>query len=162
MMLADGIQSGTATIVEHKNTGIKVKTDKLDNIGVLAPTFMKLDVEGHEATVISGGANLIARHKPFIIFESWHTPNDFQNSEDAFKALESMGYAFFRPAWSRGEALDGSVWPHSEPPSYTENKFLTLIPMNARLRPFMAEHINIFACHKDRLDDLRVRLDRNP
>lgn len=164
MMYADGIQSGTATIIDldQENTGIKVRTEKLDDMGLSAPTFMKLDVEGHEAVVFSGSKNLIARHKPFIIFESWHTPNDYQNSAEAFKLLEDMEYVFFRPAWRRGESIDDSVWPHSQPPSYTENRFLTLIPMDKQLRAFMAEHIDIFACHKNRLNDLRLRLDRNP
>jgi len=163
MKLADGIQSGTATITgpDGGGSGFEVRTDKLDDLALSPPTFLKLDVEGHEATVFHGAKEIMAKNRPFVIFESWHTPNDFQNSKDAFDVLENYGYVFFRPAWGHEGPHGVSVWPHTQPPSHTDNRMLSLIPMSADIRPFMSEHIDVFACHASRLGDLKERLQQN-
>lgn len=160
MVMADGIQSGTATLAKtpaNKGT-ISVRKEKLDDLHLADPSFLKLDVEGHEAAVLQGAEALIERARPFIIFESWHTPNDFENSEQTFRLLEDYGYVFFRPAWGAKSTHGVSVWPHTQPPSNTMERLLTTIPMSPQIRPFMSEHIDIFACHKSRLEDLRARL----
>jgi len=33
--------------------------------------------------------------------------------------------------------------------------------MSADIRPFMSEHIDVFACHASRLGDLKERLQQN-
>ncbi len=164
MILADGIQSGTATLASNPSGAktIAVRKVKLDDLSEADPTFMKLDVEGHEAAVLRGAKALIGRAHPFIIFETWHTPNDFENSVQTFQVLEDYGYVFFRPAWGVKTPEGISVWPQTQPPIYAAERLLSLIPMDSRIRPFMSEHIDVFACHKSRLDDLRARLSRNP
>jgi len=164
MVLADGIQSGTATLANSPNGSrtIAVRKERLDDLKLGDPLFMKLDVEGHEAAVFLGAEALIARACPFIIFESWHTPNDFENSERAFRVLEDYGYVFFRPAWGVKTPQGVSVWPHTQPPSHTTDRLFSIIPMSAQIRPFMSEHIDVFACHKSRLDELRARLSEMP
>jgi len=53
--------------------------------------FIKIDVEGHESSVIEGMAALIAQHKPVIAFEA----NSRLQSEGVRQHLEDAGYEFF-------------------------------------------------------------------
>ena len=133
-----------------------VQTMRLDDLTLPDPTFIKLDVEGHEAQVCQGARETIARVRPFIIFETWSTETNYMDSESIFRSLGELGYVFFRPAWQRNSGGEGSVWPLTQPPS-TERPRLTLIPMSPKLRPFMDEHIDIFACHEERLCELHQR-----
>lgn len=54
---------------------ITVQCEKLDNI--LIPNyrvdFIKLDVEGAELAVLSGAADILARHHPILLFECSHS-----------------------------------------------------------------------------------------
>ena len=148
--------SGTAKITNNDNAKIIVDTVRLDELDLPGPTFVKLDVEGYEAQVCDGAKKTISQNKPFIIFETWHTKDDHRASEATFDILQDLGYVFFRPAWRRIDGGLRSIWSDTQPPSY-EYQLLTLVPMDSRLRPFMAEHIDVFACHVDRLDDLSTR-----
>jgi len=158
MQYSDGFSSGTAAISNAGDAagGVSVTKTRLDDLGLPDPAFIKLDVEGHEARALEGAAQMIARSRPFIIFETWFSEKNFKDSEDVFEVLDDMGYVFFRPAWGLKTANGISVWPHTQPPSHTGRLF-TLIPMNDRIRPFMAQHVDIFACHRERLDDLEQR-----
>jgi len=161
MRFSDGFSSGTAALAEpaalsETGGGITVTTACLDDLGLPDPTFMKLDVEGHEARTLAGGTEMIRRCRPFIIFETWFSEQNFKDSEDVFRMLGDLGYVFFRPAWGLATSEGVSVWPHTQPPS-PRDRLLTLVPMDPRVRPFMAGHIDVFACHGERLDDLMAR-----
>ena len=50
---------------------IRVRTERLDDIPPedCAPDFIKIDVEGAERLVFEGAIEIIARHRPVIVFE---------------------------------------------------------------------------------------------
>lgn len=52
----------------------QVKINFLDNYN-LSPNLIKIDVEGHESTVLEGAAETIKKHKPILILE--HTAKTF-------------------------------------------------------------------------------------
>jgi FkbM family methyltransferase len=54
-----------------------VNVDKLDNIQVEAPTFIKMDIEGAEGAAIEGGARTIGKYRPKIAMAVYHRPGDF-------------------------------------------------------------------------------------
>jgi len=45
-------------------------------IGRQPPTFLKLDIEGFEASALRGAANLIAKHQPVLAISAYHYPED--------------------------------------------------------------------------------------
>jgi FkbM family methyltransferase len=58
----------------------------LDSLG-LAPTFMKIDVEGFEHEVLMGGLETVKRHEPVIMVER------YWNDTRVFDLLQDLGYA---------------------------------------------------------------------
>lgn len=63
---------------------IDVETDTLDNIfkenNLLAPHFIKIDVEGHELSVLRGGENTITKAVPVMLIELCSTLKDMGRS----------------------------------------------------------------------------------
>ncbi len=73
------IQSNTT-----ENAGVPVICIAIDSLGLLPVGFAKIDVEGHELSVINGMRNLIARDRPTLLIEG-------RNPEIA-EILASAGY----------------------------------------------------------------------
>jgi FkbM family methyltransferase len=66
---------------------IPVERKKLDDVYSGTPSFIKLDVEGHEINVLRGAVDIITKHKPTIIVEI----HDMETSEvDSY--LKKLGY----------------------------------------------------------------------
>jgi hypothetical protein len=64
----------------------------------LAPTFLKIDVEGAEEMVIRGGRITIERHLPMIWFECWcgiEENKPINERLQHFQILSRAGYRFF-------------------------------------------------------------------
>lgn len=56
-------------------------------------SFMKIDVEGHERSVIAGGLDVLRRHKPLLLIEVAEDPDDPASSAAAlFATLAELGY----------------------------------------------------------------------
>jgi len=82
-----------------QNTGvnniIKVTLTTIDTLNLDKLDFIKLDVEGYESLVISGGINTIQKCKPIISLESWSSHNgtvDIEYTKNIFKVLIDIGY----------------------------------------------------------------------
>jgi FkbM family methyltransferase len=77
--------------IEH----VTIKTiDTLDFLFSEKITLIKIDVEGHEISVLRGGENLIRRCKPVIIFEQ----QDFEinsGTSNSIEFLKGIGYRFY-------------------------------------------------------------------
>jgi len=86
------------TLTNHYPLGncarVNLQTRRLDNMGHTNIGFMKIDVEGHEESVLRGAAELIERCAPTLLVEIEQRYID-SDINKVFALLESMGYAGF-------------------------------------------------------------------
>lgn len=76
---------------EISSEGQPCKTFKIDSLNVPPPDLIKIDVEGHELSVIVGAGNTIADHKPVIFYESMHGTG----FDTIYDFLTSLGYTIY-------------------------------------------------------------------
>src|SRR6476620_790326 len=57
------------------------------------PHFLKIDVEGHELSVLEGGRRTLERHHPMILVECEARHRADGDVRPVFKLLETLGYA---------------------------------------------------------------------
>lgn len=73
----------------------EVKTDTLDNFTKeknVFPDVIKIDVEGHELSVLKGAENYIANHHPTLIIEIEQRHHKNIEIESVFESFKSKGY----------------------------------------------------------------------
>ena len=72
---------------ETRSISVSVERKRLDDVYGGVPSFIKLDVEGHESNVLKGALDLITKYKPAIMVEI----HNMKSSEvDPF--LKGLGY----------------------------------------------------------------------
>lgn len=72
----EGLASSFAQLDGLETRTIRVPTVTLDGFCAstrVVPDLVKIDTEGHELEVIRGGAQMVARRRPVIVFEFWQT-----------------------------------------------------------------------------------------
>lgn len=77
---------------------IDVRLARLDDeIGALAPSLIKIDVEGGEVDVLQGARSTLAAHRPTIVFEHQIDAAMLyeRTSEDLWTLLASLDYRIF-------------------------------------------------------------------
>lgn len=81
---------GIRTVVERN-----VKICPLDDLGLVDISFMKIDVEGHEPSVLRGALRLLEKEKPVLLIEieHRHNPHSFGEVETI---LSRVGYSGWR------------------------------------------------------------------
>jgi len=95
---------GRASLTRHRyltGTTATVPVTTIDDICAGAPVaLIKVDVEGHEAAVVRGAAETIAKHAPAIVFEYAPELLDDAVAQTPFGWLADRGYLFLhvRPA----------------------------------------------------------------
>lgn len=92
---------------------------------VSAPSVVKVDVEGHEPAVFTGGLSTLGRAKPLLMFEvSFNALSRSGYERDSsWRVLSELGYEFFRLGPDDeleriGEVEEGNIFaahPDSEP-----------------------------------------------
>lgn len=82
--------SGIRRIVEQS-----VKICPLDDLGLENISFIKIDVEGHEPSVLRGAIRLLGTEKPILLIEieNRHNPHSF---EEIDRLLAGLGYSAWR------------------------------------------------------------------
>jgi FkbM family methyltransferase len=156
MRLPDRFQSGRATMSgnEDNNEGESL-VDTMDSLNIEPPHIIKADVEGLEAKVFRGGAKFLAQHKPMLVFEHTRRNNDPWSSLEPLEFLHSLGYELFHVGWLRqshgktfliGDDLDNN-------PQKKETLALATFDWNERFLRY--EGMNIFACHRDKISQLK-------
>lgn len=99
--------------------------------GWRSPAFVKIDAEGEEARIVSGGAAFFARHSPLAMFE---VKAGSAVNEGARRAFSALGYGLYR------QLGDAPV----------------LVPI-APDAPLDGFELNLFAAKPDRAADLAAR-----
>ena len=76
---------------------IRVRTERLDDVVDVAPTVLKVDVEGGELQVLRGSAETMARHRPVVMFEHGVGGADAYGSRpgEVFDVLTTAGLRIF-------------------------------------------------------------------
>jgi FkbM family methyltransferase len=91
MKTTDGA-SGLARVVTEPSEGIQVPITTLDRIlGSRAPALIKIDVEGHELSVLRGARRTLETTRPPVVFEA----PDFgggSGTAECVRFLDSIGY----------------------------------------------------------------------
>jgi FkbM family methyltransferase len=101
---ASDTNRGRASLVHHRyltGTSATVPVTTIDEICAGAEVaLIKVDVEGHEAAVVRGAADTIAKHAPSIVFEYAPELLDGGASQSPYGWLADRGYEFLhvRPA----------------------------------------------------------------
>ena len=83
--LSGGLTSASGKLDVGLETGDQFASDH----GAAIPDLIKIDVEGHEVEVLRGCRELIAAHRPIIIFEHLFL------SDEAIQAVVPSGYDIF-------------------------------------------------------------------
>ncbi|WNJ98610.1 FkbM family methyltransferase [Thalassospiraceae bacterium LMO-JJ14] len=164
-------QVGTAEMAIHdKETGlnriagsgvgregagrIEVPMQRLDDLDA-RPDVIKMDVEDHEYEALSGASRMLSESKPFIIVESWLTPAKPMRTLRALKFLEDAGYALYQPCWRVMTDEGPVVFPDIGTKTPDANCRLAIVPFASEQRFMLSQQMNVFACHKDRVADLK-------
>jgi FkbM family methyltransferase len=103
-----------------------VKVCTLDDLNLSNIAFMKIDVEGHEPSVLRGATHLLATEKPVLLIEieRRHNATAYEDVEDLLKAY---GYSSWRLAEgrvvpvSRDQIAQLQVLPMSDGRLYVNN-----------------------------------------
>jgi FkbM family methyltransferase len=157
MHLPDHFQSGLASVEETASKGSKtVQTASLDTLNLDPPTVMKVDVEGVEIKVFRGGAAMLAKHRPMILFESSRSPGKPSQALDPLFFLKDLGYLFFQLTWLRQDQGRTYFIGDDADPAPQAKETLALVPFQPGERFFYHDGMNIFACHADRLAELKA------
>lgn len=76
----------------------EVKTDTLDNFSKeknVFPNLIKIDVEGHELSVLKGAENYISVHNPTLIIEIEQRHHKDINIDSVFESFKQKGYQVY-------------------------------------------------------------------
>jgi FkbM family methyltransferase len=104
---------------------VEIATARLDDLDLEPCGFIKIDVEGHEAAVVAGALDLIARDRPTLLIELEERHSDL-TIEQSIAAVTELGYDAFvyKDGALRGiEAFDADVDHRAavETPAYIFN-----------------------------------------
>jgi len=73
---------------DMRGEGINAYCERLDDIYTGTPSFIKIDVEGHELKVLKGAEETLKKHKPTILIEI----HDFSEDHEVHTFITSLGY----------------------------------------------------------------------
>jgi len=73
----------------------KIQLRQLDDLGIVSKVrLIKIDVEGHELSVLRGSEKVIRENRPFVLFE-YIPSSEFSSDSDVMKLLKEFGYKEF-------------------------------------------------------------------
>lgn len=91
-----GIEHDASASIEASHAGntrdLDVELKSLDSFGFTQPALVKIDVEGHESSVIAGASETLQRAHPVLIVEIEQRHNE-RPIADIFAEIEALGYA---------------------------------------------------------------------
>jgi len=135
------------TRVVPEGSGRETRVIRIDDLGGADPDLVKLDVEGHEAAVLRGGAVRLARAKPLVVLESWYLETAVGRMLEPLRLLADLGYGLYQLAW-REEAESVVAFCRSR--SHAGPATLALLPLPLEERALNPTTLNVVALHPDR------------
>lgn len=112
--------------LKNKGEKIEVQTTTLDSYcskNNLAPSLIKLDTEGTEASILDKGMETLMTHAPLILLEVGGGDAWKENTVRSLDILSNCGYEFFNLD------TEGNLLPHTRKDSYSYAN-LVCIPKN--------------------------------
>lgn len=111
---AGGDGLGTIESGNHFSGAFKtvtVKTFRIDDLGLEDVTFMKVDVEGHEISVLEGAMELLKRDRPTILLEAEerHNPGAVRSVRALLEPLKYEGFMLERGTLGSIRRFDPAV-----------------------------------------------------
>lgn len=152
MIIPDGLHSGLATVSSNQS-GATIAIRRLDDLQIPDPNVIKMDVEDHEIQTLRGGTQILSRARPHIVFESFWGRQAPAARMASFKFLADLGYVFFQPSWveasvGNGDYVEHRDWRAGKP------SILALVSFEPAQRFLLKEHLNVLACHGDKIREL--------
>jgi FkbM family methyltransferase len=154
MRLVDKFQSGQAAIEDVAAGSADAAAATLDGLQLPPPTLMKIDVEGAEYRVLSGGRETLVKHKPMIVFENGRCDGAVQRTLKPLALLQSLGYRLYHLSWLKGKGDNSYLLGDDCDPEPSATETLALQEFQAEERFLRPAGMNVFACHRDRLVEL--------
>jgi FkbM family methyltransferase len=148
--ITEGKHSGLTRVVERDSGGTPAPVDTLDSLDLPLPDLIKIDVEGHELPVLTGGKQLLARAKPLIVMENWYQEGDETRMLAPLWLLRDLGYRIYRFAWQCEEDGRRIFLPRRPVDSPGGANVLAVVPMEIEARPLIPAALDVVALHPDR------------
>jgi FkbM family methyltransferase len=113
---------------------VAVPRRKLDDYDFDAVGFIKIDVEGHELSVLRGASNTIERHRPLMLIEieDRHKPNAICNVHNFLGNLGYEGYFLLNKKLMPSTCFDLAAHQKGHSGLYINN-FFFVMPENAHI-----------------------------
>jgi FkbM family methyltransferase len=164
MVFPDGLHSGGATVsLDSSNGSENVRLSPLADLDLPDPDTVKLDVEGHELHALRGADPVLRRAKPMLVMENWLDPAKPRESMEPLQLLTQMGYELFLPGWWLTDQQGLSTFdPSGRGLRADQFKELAVVPFQLEQRLLLGELVDVFACHRDRMSDLRRHFEEMP
>jgi len=145
----------------NRQEGVRIQVCPIDSIAANPPDIIKVDAEGMEMEVFTGAERTLREQKPHLIFES---VINYQKPEETLRPLihlQERGYQMFNPismfcingcelTANYDDPFDLLVQSDPDPKP-------ALVPFHSKRRFVLRKQINVFACHKDRVEELRLQ-----
>lgn len=95
---------------------VTVKTFRIDDLGLTDVTFMKVDVEGHEISVLEGAMELLKRDRPTILLEAEerHHPGAVRSVRELLEPLNYEGFMLERGTLGSIRHFDPAIHQSTE------------------------------------------------
>jgi FkbM family methyltransferase len=156
MILPDRVNSGWAKLADDGT--IEVTLARLDDLVLPDPTFIKIDAEDHEFSILRGAESMLRRTRPYLMFENWVDMRHPELFLAPLRWLEERGYRLYVPGWIWHTANDQCVLYDNDPPRDGSGPMIALLPIIPEHRALMSAHLSLFAAHRDRLSELAEAL----
>lgn len=106
---------GTASLesMDAATSTHEVQTLRLDDRGLEHVGFIKIDVEGHERSVLEGGLDLLARDTPVLVVELDARMGDITPTIGLLEGLGYKGKVQWQGAWRDLGSFDLPHWQRS-------------------------------------------------
>ncbi|HSG69957.1 MAG TPA: FkbM family methyltransferase, partial [Planctomycetaceae bacterium] len=151
-VMESGRHSGLAHLVDS-GSGPCVRVSVLDQMKIDPPDLMKIDAEGAELSILRGGAETIARSRPFVVFENSFKDQDFAALE-VLGYLESIDYRLFVPMLEYRLPDETTILAsgHDPVPKGAVLLRMRLVPLSRQTRLAFREYINLLAAPREKQD----------